>query len=127
MDDDAGADARAEDGGEHHLRPGGGAIGRLGHGQAVGVVLQPHGTAEGAREIAIQRAADEPRGVGVLDQAGGRRDGAGNADADGAGGADRLLEFGHERDGRQQSAHHSRRRAWRCACDRARVHRRRAR
>ena len=97
MDDDPGADAGAEDGGEHHLRPGRRAVGRFGHGQAIGVVLQPYGPAERAREIAIQRATDEPGGVGVLDQAGGRRDGAGNADADGAGGADRLLEFGDER------------------------------
>src|SRR5882724_983060 len=97
MDDDADADTRAENGGKHDLGPGGGTIGRLGDGKAVGVILQPHGTAKGTREITIQRPTDEPGGVGVLDQPGRRRDGAGNADADRAARANGLLKPGHER------------------------------
>src|SRR5215468_2623370 len=96
-DDDAGTYPGAEDGGEYDTCTSRCAIGRLGDGETVGVIMQPHRTAKRAREIAIQRSADEPRGVGVLDEAGGRRDGAGYADADSVGGAEGLLQFGDER------------------------------
>ncbi len=97
MDDDAGTHTRAENGGEDDLRAGSGTIGRLGHGKAVGVVLQPHLPPESAREITIQWTADEPGRVGVLDQASGRRDRAGNADADRAARAGGPLKLGDER------------------------------
>src|SRR5262249_33735220 len=85
VDDDAGAYPGAEDGSEYDTRTGSCAVGRLGDGETVGVILQPHRTAERVREIAVERSADEPCGVGVLDDAGGRRDCAGYADADSAG------------------------------------------
>ena len=61
---------------------GGRAVARLGHGKAVGVVGQPHLAAERALEVALERPAVQARRVGVLDQAGGRRDRAGMGDAD---------------------------------------------
>ncbi len=81
-DDEPAADARAENDAEDDIGARRGAISRLGNGETVRVVGQPHGPAEPLLEILMKRPADQPRGVGVLDQPGRRRDGAGNADAD---------------------------------------------
>ena len=64
-------------------RAGRGAVGRLGHGEAVRVVGEPHRPRRAARSRSCsKRPAVQPRRVRVLDEAGRRRDRAGHADAD---------------------------------------------
>jgi hypothetical protein len=46
-------------------------------------------------EIALERLAIEPRGVGILNEPAGRRHGAGDADADAVLVGDLLLERAH--------------------------------
>ena len=130
------AGAGADDHAEHHRRSRGGAVGGFGQRETVRVVRQPHRAPERAREIAFKRTADQPGRVGVLDQSGGRRDRAGDADADPP---SRLRRFGEAgwRHGLLDSVARGRRsREWcrrncraarRCAGDRARGRRRRAR
>ena len=67
---DAAAGARAENDAEHRARALGGAVGRFRQREAVGVVGHAHRPAERALEIAIERLADQPRRVRVLDQPG---------------------------------------------------------
>src|SRR6266404_3037958 len=55
VDGDAGAGAGADDDGEDHAMSAAGAVGRFRHGQAVGVVVEAHGAAEGGLEIALHR------------------------------------------------------------------------
>ncbi len=83
-DDDAAANTSAEDDTEHHLEAAAGAIDRLGEGEAVSVVGDTDRASEAGLEVGLERAADEPDGVGVLDQAGGASDNSWDADADGA-------------------------------------------
>ena len=64
-----------------HLRASAGAIGRLGDREAVRVVGNPQRTPKPRFKVLLQRLADQPRGVGVLDEAGRRGDRARNADA----------------------------------------------
>ncbi len=90
-DDQAAADAGAEDDPEYNVMAGPGPVGGLGDGEAVGVVGETHGAAEGGFEVLVQGPADERGRVGVLDHARGRRKGAGDADADAADLSDTLL------------------------------------
>ena len=50
------------------------------------------------REVGVERPADQPGGVGVLDEPARRRKGAGNADADGAHGPGALFQARHDFD-----------------------------
>ena len=79
---DAAADAGAQDHPEHHGGALGGAVGGFGQGKTVGVVGQAHGPAQGGFQVPVERMADQPGRIGILDQAGGRGEGAGDADAD---------------------------------------------
>ena len=47
------------------------SVGRLGDGQAVGVVGAAHGPRQRSRKVALQRLAVQPRRVGILHQPGG--------------------------------------------------------
>ena len=60
----------AEDGRHAH----GGTVGCFRQSKAVGVVGQANWSPERALEILLQRATNQPSGVGVLDQSGNRRD-----------------------------------------------------
>ena len=60
--------------------------------EAVGVVGQPHRAPERALQIPVERPADQPGGVCVLHQPGGRRHDAGHADAHRRRSAGPLLE-----------------------------------
>jgi len=62
----AATDAGAQDDGEGDGRAGRRAVGGLGQGQAIGVVGEPHGLAQGLLQVGMQGLADEPGGVGVL-------------------------------------------------------------
>ncbi len=84
-DGDAAAAAGAEDDAEDEVVGFGGAVGGFGDGEAVGVVGAADLAAECGAEVEFEGLAVEPGGVGVLDQAGGADDGAGDADANGAG------------------------------------------
>ena len=95
-DDEAAADAGAEDHPEHHVGSGGGAVGGLGDGETVGVVGKTNRAPERHSQIRLERSTDEPGGIGVLDQAGGGRDGAGDGDADACRGAGACLEAGDQ-------------------------------
>ena len=95
--DDAAARARADNHREHHAGAGGRAIGRLGQGQAIRVVREAHRTSEHARKIVGKGTAVHPGGVGVLDEAGGRRDRPRNADADRPAGTRVALDAANER------------------------------
>ena len=80
-DGDPASDARPENDAEDRLRRSAGAVGRLGQGETVGIIGKPRRPPECALEVALQRASDQPCGVGVFDEAGGGRDSAGDADA----------------------------------------------
>src|SRR6185312_17127444 len=67
VDHHAAAHAGTEDHAEYDAAAGCRAVRRLGDGEAVGVVLQPHRPAEPALEILVQGMAVEPSRVGVLD------------------------------------------------------------
>src|SRR5438045_2472676 len=75
------------------------AVDRLRQREAVGVILDAHLAPERALEVVLERPADEPGGVGVLDQARHARQRARNADADRAG-ADLLDQRHHRVEGR---------------------------
>jgi hypothetical protein len=74
----------AQDHREHHIVAGARAIHGLGGSEAIGVILDPHRTAEGAAQIGLHRPAEEPGGTRPLGQARARLQGARNADADAA-------------------------------------------
>src|SRR5205823_1964957 len=101
VDRDSPADARAEDHAEHAVESSARSVGRLGEREAVRVVHQPHGPTEPLLEHALERRADQPAGVGVLDDPRALRDRAGNADAHRVRLADRALD---ERDHRLDRA-----------------------
>src|SRR6266516_1546417 len=84
LDHDAGADTGTENHAEHHVRALPRAIDRLGKREAIGIVVQAHFAPERALEVLLERPADEPGGVRVLDEAGDARQRPGDADADAA-------------------------------------------
>src|SRR5688572_12252939 len=84
VDHDPTADPGAENHPEYHRRSLRRSIDRFGQGEAIRVVLQPDRPAERRFEVLRQRLADEPGGVGVLDQPGGARLGSWDADTDAA-------------------------------------------
>ena len=84
-DRDAAPYAGAENHAEHRVEAAARAVDRLGQREAVGVVGDAHRPGEPSLEVREEGPADEPGGVGVLDQSGGVADDAGNADAHGAG------------------------------------------
>ena len=101
--DDPTPDSRAQDDAEHDVGARGRAVGRLRDGEAVRVVHEPHGTVEPRFQIASQRPAVEPDGVGVLHEPGLRHERPRNADAHRAGLAGRTVELPHQaRDGVEQ-------------------------
>ena len=100
VDHHAAAHAGAQDDAEHDAAAGGRAIARFGNGKAVGVVGQAHLAAQPALEVGLERPAVQARRVGVLHQAGGRRDRAGMGDADRAARARLALELGDQIDDR---------------------------
>ncbi len=75
---------------------GAGAVGRFREREAVGVVLHPHLAVEQGADVAIERVAVQRDRVGVLHQAGGRADHAGDADADGGGDAELGFGVAHQ-------------------------------
>ena len=97
MHDDAAAGAGADDHAEHRRRARRRAVGGLREREAVGVVRDAHRPAERGAEIGAEAPPVEPRRVRVLDQPGGRRDGAGHADADRAPARHVALEPRHQR------------------------------
>ncbi len=66
--------AGTDDHPKHHLGPGGRAIGRLGHGKAVGIISQSHLSPQCFAQIQVKRLADKAGGIGILHQPGGRGD-----------------------------------------------------
>ena len=70
---DPAAGARADDHAEHDARARGRAVGRLRQREAVGVVGGAHLPPERLRQVAVDRAADEPGRVRVLDEPARRR------------------------------------------------------
>ena len=92
----AAAAAGAEDDAENRAVTGARAIARFRQGEAVGVVLHPHLAAEQGADVAVERVAVQCDGVGVLHQAGGRADHAGNADAHRGGDAKLRFRIAHE-------------------------------
>jgi len=91
---------RPENDAEDRLNRGAGAVGRLGQGETVGIIGKSCGPPESALDIALQRASDQPNGVGVLDETGGGRDSARNADSDRCRCPDFLLDRAHQGDNR---------------------------
>ena len=81
MDHQAAADAGAEDYAEHIVGALAGAVDRLGEGETISVIGQAHRPPQALAEIVGQRVADEPSRIGVLDQIGFPRGGAGDTDA----------------------------------------------
>ena len=82
LDDDAAAHPRAEYHAEHDVRPGRRSIGQLGYRKAVRIVLNPHRALQRGSDVAVEGTSVQAGAVGVLDQAGRRRDGARYADPD---------------------------------------------
>ncbi len=80
--------AGAEDDAEDDIAPGGGAIGGLGQGEAIGVVGDADFAAEQSLQVLVEGMAVQGDGIGVFHQAGGGADAAGDADADAGRGAD---------------------------------------
>ena len=80
--DDACACAGADDDAKHDVGARGRAVGRLGDREAVRVVRDPDLAPQPPFEVSPERLADEPHGVRVLDEAGGRRKRSRDADAD---------------------------------------------
>ena len=95
MHDDAAADAGTEDGAEHDVGAACRAVGRLGQGEAVGVVGQAYLAAERGLEVTAQRAADQAGRIGVLDRAGIRL-GPRDADTDAAACAELAFRCGDQ-------------------------------
>src|SRR5262245_51130868 len=82
----------AQDDAEHAPRAGPGTIHGLGKRKAVGVVGEPHWTAQVRLEVVLEGLAVEPRRVSVLHQAAHRRHRAWNAHADASLSTGMLLE-----------------------------------
>jgi hypothetical protein len=82
VDDDAAADSGAEDDAEDHPCALRRAINRFAERKAICVIGQPHGPAERRGQVAVERPPDQARGIGVLHEAGGRRQHARYAQAD---------------------------------------------
>ena len=95
-DHDSAADTGAEDDAEDGVVPLARAVDGLGQGEAVGVVGDSDRAVEARLEVGLEGVAVEPSGVGVLDQAGGAGDDAGDADPDGTGAAGLRLELGDQ-------------------------------
>jgi hypothetical protein len=74
-----------------------GAVDGFGQREAVGIVLAADFTIEEMPEIPVKGVSVQHPGVGVFDEAGARGEGAGNADADGAGGAEVRFGFVDQR------------------------------
>ncbi len=105
IDGDAAADTGAEDHPENHLRPRGGAIDRFRQGETVGVVGQSHRSFQDGFQVPLQVLADQTGGVGIFDAPGGRRQSAGNTDANGATATAMTAELAHQlADGRHCGA-----------------------
>ncbi len=92
----AAADAGAEDHREHGRGACRGAVGRLGEGQAVGIIGERDRALEDGREIPVERFAVEPGGVRILEQPGGGGDGPRRAEPDGATRAELGFDLGHQ-------------------------------
>ena len=90
---DAPSDPGAENDAEDRLHPCRSAVGCFRQSKAIGVVGQPNWPPECGLKISLQRAADQPRGVGVLYQSGDRRNRPRYADPNGRRFAD--LQFDH--------------------------------
>jgi hypothetical protein len=69
VDDDARASAGADDDAKDDAGPLRSAIGGFRHGEAIGIVGDAHLAREPRFEVGFERPAEEPRRVGVLDQA----------------------------------------------------------
>ena len=93
--DDACAGAGPDDDAKDDVRTRGRTIGRFRHCKAVGVVCDSHAAPETRLEIDLERSADQPRRVGVLDETGGC-DGARDTDADSGRGPGGVLQIGNE-------------------------------
>src|SRR5688500_13921307 len=79
---DAAAGAGPDDHAEDHVGARSRAVRGFRHGETVGVVGDAYVTAQAVPQVIEERLADQPDGVGVLDEPGRRRECAGNADAD---------------------------------------------
>ena len=119
------ANARAEDHAEHYGQARRRAVGGFRQREAIGIVREPHRTAEPRGQILRQRTAVQPCRVGVLDEARGGRNHARHADPDSRVADD---EFGVPRRAtrRPRSSHRSCRAAWGHGDEIARARRRRA-
>ena len=80
--DNTAAAAGAQDNSEYNLLAGGRAIGRFRQRETIRVVLDTDRTRQEFAEVAVERVAVHPNGVGVFYHAGGGHDGAGNTHAD---------------------------------------------
>ena len=89
------AAARAQDHAEHRSGTGRCAIDRLRQGKAVGIIGQADRAAQMGFDIARERLAVEPRGIGVLHQAARGRYRARHADADAAARAGLCSSLAH--------------------------------
>jgi hypothetical protein len=96
-DSDAAADAGTEDHAEHAVEARRGTVDRFRQGEAVGVIGKAYRPAKRSLEISLQRPADQPRGVRVLDQTSCRRNRPGHADPYGGDGARFALQGEHHR------------------------------
>lgn len=72
----------AEDSAEDDGRGRAGAVDRFGERKTIGVVGEAHRTAYCGLQVFVERMADEADGVGVLDEASGRRDCPWDSDPD---------------------------------------------
>ena len=96
VDDDPTPDARAEDDAEYDVRADARTVGGLGDGEAVRVVHEPDRAVESRLEIASQRPAVEPDGVGVLHKPRVGHERARDADAHGPDRAGGAVELPHQ-------------------------------
>ena len=92
--DQAAPDAGAKNDAEDAVRPFARAVDGFRKREAVGVVRQAHRSSERGLEILVQLLAKQPDRIGVLDQAGRRRDRARNSDAHRTDGAKFTFDTG---------------------------------
>jgi hypothetical protein len=94
--DHAAADTRAEDHAEHHLHAFGCAVGGLGQRETIRIVGDAHCAAEHSLQLRVHGTPVQAHGVGVFEQAVGRRQGPGRADADNTALAKLILNTGDQ-------------------------------
>lgn len=94
IDAEPAAAAGPHDHSENQAIPAARAVAALRQGEAVGIVPNPCRTGEKLLKVVFKWVADEAGRIGVLDETGGRIEGAGDADPDG------VLTSGWDQSGR---------------------------